>query len=41
MADRRAEELDRETGEEQTIVGRTVGRMADDRLPKITAELCD
>ena len=37
VADRSAEELDRETGEEQTTVGRHVGRMADDRLPKRAA----
>ena len=35
-----AEELGRETGEEQTAVGRTL-RMADDRLPKRAAELCE
>ena len=41
----RAEELDRETGEEQTIVGRTCRkdggwkRMADDGLPKRASEL--
>ena len=32
-------ELDRETGEEQTIVVWTSKRMADDRLPKRAAEL--
>ena len=36
--DRSAEELDRETGEEQTTVGK-IERMADDRLPKRSAEL--
>ena len=36
---RSAEELDRETGEEQTTVGRTRVRMANDRLPKRAAEL--
>ena len=35
-----AEKLDRETGEEQTAVGRTLS-MADDRLPKRAAELCE
>ena len=34
-----AEELDRETGEEQDTVGRTRRWMADDRLPKRVAEL--
>ena len=37
-ADRSAEELDRETGEEQTIqLAGHVGRMADDRLTKRAA----
>ena len=35
--DSSAEELDRDTGEEQT----TVARMADDRLPKRAAELIE
>ena len=34
-----AEELDRETGQEQTTVGRTRRKDGDDRLPKRTAEL--
>ena len=37
--ERSAEELDRETGEEQTIVGRTLESMADYRLPKRAAAL--
>ena len=39
VRDRSAEEIDRETGEEQTTVGRTRGRMAEDRLPKRAAEI--
>ena len=34
-----AEEIDRETVEEQTKMGKTVERMADDRLPRGAAEL--